>query len=302
MTWLGKILAVLVMLMAVAWMWFTVSVYVARTNWKNQSEMYKDAFEKARVARESEYRVYQSERDALAKQASTERTNAKGMAEQLAVAERVKDENVKKIAELDAIIKTSDIRAIELAASLQATLEELKGVRKRSNELEDKTVQLVREKESAEKARLEAQIQARQAEGEQRLAEARLEDVSAQLKDLQTSGGSASASVQNRLNKPPPPVPDGLRGTVTAVDGSFVAVTVGIDAGVAVGMVLDIFRSEGAGQYLGSVVITRVYPKQAVGEFKPANPRQTLKQLRPEQLPKVGDNVGRVGPVLVGAR
>ena len=302
MTWLGKILLVLVMLMAVAWMWFTVSVYVARTNWKNQSEMYKDAFEKARVARESEYRVYQSERDALAKQASTERTNASTLAEQLAKAERVKDENVKKIADLDAIIKTSDIRAIELAASLQATLEELKGVRKRSNELEDKTVQLVREKESAEKARLEAQIQARQAEGEQRLAEARLEDVSAQLKDLQTSGGSASASVQNRLNKPPPPVPDGLRGTVTAVDGSFVAVTVGIDAGVAVGMVLDIFRSEGAGQYLGSVVITRVYPKQAVGEFKPANPRQTLKQLRPEQLPKVGDNVGRVGPVLVGAR
>jgi hypothetical protein len=302
MTWLGKILAVLVMLMAVAWMWFTVSVYVARTNWKNQSEMYKDAFEKARVARESEYKVYLSERDALAKQATTERTNASTLAEQLAKAERVKDENVKKIADLDAIIKTSDIRAIELAASLQATLEELKGVRKRSNELEDKTVQLVREKESAEKARLEAQIQARQAEGEQRVAEARLEDVSAQLKDLQTSGGSASASVQNRLNKPPPPVPDGLRGTVTKVDGSFVAVTVGIDAGVAVGMVLDIFRSEGAGQYLGSVVITRVYPKQAVGEFKPANPRQTLKQLRPEQLPKAGDNVGRVGPVLVGAR
>jgi hypothetical protein len=100
MTWLGKILAVRVTLMAAAWMGLAVSIGSAQTT-------------------------------------PTEWTNDQALAKRVSDADRVRAQNAKKMADLDAIIKTSDIRAIELAASLQATLEELKGVQQRSNEVGD---------------------------------------------------------------------------------------------------------------------------------------------------------------------
>ena len=38
MTWLGKILTIVVMLGAVVWAYFTVQSYVTRVNWKNELE------------------------------------------------------------------------------------------------------------------------------------------------------------------------------------------------------------------------------------------------------------------------
>jgi hypothetical protein len=301
MTWLGKILAVLVMVMAVAGMWFITSAYVARTNWKTQADIYKKAYEDAKLARDSEYRLYQSQQDALSRQLNSEQANVASLTKRLADADAVKDENVKKMAQLDATIKESDIKAVELQASLQATLSEAQELRRRNNDLENKSVQLVRERQDSERGRLEAEIQARQAVAARRIVEQKADDLQAQLTDLKTSGGSGSASVQNRLNKPPPPIPDGLRGSVTAVASSGIAaVSVGLDAGLAVGSVVDVFR-EDAGKYLGTITIQEVHAKNAVGTFKPSDPRRTLKQLRPEELPKVGDTIGKVGPTLVGA-
>ena len=42
MTWIGKILLVFVLLLGLAVMWFITTVYVARTNWKND----RDAWQK----------------------------------------------------------------------------------------------------------------------------------------------------------------------------------------------------------------------------------------------------------------
>ena len=93
MTWLGKILAILVMVMAVAGMWFTTSAYVARTNWKTQADMYKKSFEEAKAARDNEYRVYLAEKNALLSQLNSEQANVASLTKRLADADLVKDEN-----------------------------------------------------------------------------------------------------------------------------------------------------------------------------------------------------------------
>ncbi len=111
MTWLAKILTARVILMAVVWMGFTVSVGVAQTR-------------------------------------PTEWTNEQALTKRVSDADRIRAQNAKKIADLDAIINASDIRAIELAASLQVTLEELRSVRKRSNELDDDMLPLLHLEES----------------------------------------------------------------------------------------------------------------------------------------------------------
>ena len=301
MTWLGKILAILVMVMAVAGMWFTTSAYVARTNWKTQADMYKKAYDEAKEARKNEYELYLAEKNSLSRQLKSEQANVESLTKRLTDADLVKDENTKQMAQLQTTIKESDIKAVELQASLQASLSEAETLRRRNNDLENKSVQLVRERQDSEKGRLEADIRARQAESQRRIVEQKADDLQAQLTDLKTSGGSGSASVQNRLNKPPAPVPDGLRGKVTAVaSGGIVAVSVGLDSGLAVGSVVDIYR-EGAGLYLGTIVIQDVQAKTAVGTFKPSDSRRTLKQLRPEELPKVGDTIGKIGPVTLVA-
>src|SRR5688572_24876827 len=66
MTWLGKILAFVVMILALVWMYFTVNVYVTRTNWKNESAKWRKAYDEAIAARESEHRIHQSSDSAYA--------------------------------------------------------------------------------------------------------------------------------------------------------------------------------------------------------------------------------------------
>ena len=69
------------------------------------------------------------------------------------------------------------------------------------------------------------------------------------------------------------PVLPNLRGEVVDVSGDLLTISIGIDAGLAVGTVLDIYRVEGGARYLGTVRVTdafNLYPKQAVVKFTPA--------------------------------
>jgi hypothetical protein len=84
-----------------------------------------------------------------------------------------------------------------------------------------------------------------------------------------------------------------LRGEVTHVSGDFVTLSIGIDAGLGVGSVLDIYRLDGGGRYLGTVKITsalNLFPKQAIATFTPAR-NVPLDRLRAEDMPRRGDEV-----------
>ena len=99
----------------------------------------------------------------------------------------------------------------------------------------------------------------------------------------------------DRLGKvpKPPPLIAGLRGQVTDAADDLVVLSVGIDAGLEVGAVLDIYRTEGGPRYLGTVKITNrlnLMPKQSIATFTPAR-KVALDKLRPEELPKKGDEV-----------
>ena len=68
MTWIGKILTVLVMIAAVVWMFLNVQAFTTRTNWKIEADRYKDAFKKAIDAREADYRAGLTEVDIVRKE------------------------------------------------------------------------------------------------------------------------------------------------------------------------------------------------------------------------------------------
>ena len=97
---------------------------------------------------------------------------------------------------------------------------------------------------------------------------------------------------------PAPPVPEGFKGTVRRVEGTpndlalgrevWVELTPGLDAGLKQGAILAVRRMAGAdGKYLGTITIARVNAKDAVGRFRPANPRN----IEADDLPKPGDQL-----------
>lgn len=294
MTWLGKILAVCAMVLALVWMWFTATVYVTRTNWKARSDQYQKAYEEAKAAREGEYRVYLAKEDALAKQVAAAEGKAAGLDRRLAELTKANADYTGQITALNATIKDTDVsKAVSLQAGLQAAQSELDAVRKRSGELEVERVRLTVLKEEAEKAKLAAEIAMRQSQAQLLLAQSLTEDLRAQLADARSPGGATA----RLLGGPQPsPVPQGFRGTVEAVgaDGGGLVLSVGADAGLSVGAEVDVYRTGTGAKYLGKAVVTRVEPKMSAATFRPASGRP-VSQLRPDERPRKDDEVGKVG-------
>jgi hypothetical protein len=180
---------------------------------------------------------------------------------------------------------------MERQGHIERTLAELVTVRARADVLENRVVALVRETEEAKKGETRANNEAK-------LARAIADENSRKVDELQGRLAEARAAVgggtlASRLNKQPPPVLANLRGEVTDVAGDLVTLSIGIDAGLAVGTTLDIYRTEGAPRYLGTVKITsplNLFPKQAIATFTPARD-VPFERLRPEERPKKGDEV-----------
>jgi len=294
MTWLGKILTIVVFLGVVVWAYFTVQAFALRTNWKKMAEDYKAAYANAVAARESEYNRYRASEDGKDRLLAIEKSRSDSLARTVAELQgEVKKANL-AVADIQNTLAQADVKAIKLEANVQAMTAEVAGVRKRNVELENSALRLVTDKEDA----LREMVRARNSE---RLALAiaddnakKVEDLLTRISDLKTGGGTGQGAVLRAINKPPPPVPAQLRGTVTDTAGDLLVISVGIDSGMAVGTVLDVYRAEnGSGRYLGKVKVTsanNLFPKEAIVSFTPARD-VPFGRLTPDELPKKGDKV-----------
>lgn len=290
MTWLGKILTFVVFIGAIVWVFFTVQAYATRTNWKTEADKYRKAFDEAKSRREDEHRRNQVSEDALNRLLVIERNKSKSLGEQVA---KLTDEAKKSsdaLAKNQKALDKADANAVQLAANNQRMLTELDSVRARNTILEDLRV-------SMEIARQDALRDKVRAENATKLAQAIADDNAKKVEELQNqnsqlrAGGGSPGNLLRTLEKPPPTLLANLRGEVNRVAGDQVEITIGIDAGIDKGSVLDVARLDGGGQYLGTIKITNVWPKQAVGTFIPARPGVPFERLRPEELPKKGDEV-----------
>jgi len=294
MTWIGKILMVFVLILGIAAMWFMTTVFVARTNWKSDRDAWQNLYKEADKARVAELNRYKAEKESLEKQLVAEQTNGKGLSAQIATLTGANDKISEDNKRMTAILQGADIKAVELQAINQALTDEVKQTRDRNVVLENERVVLTTARENAMKDRQEFENRARRANNDKQRLEARVESLSGQLAEARASGGSSTATVQNSFTKPAAPLPENIRGAVTSYENGYVSVNIGIDAGLTRGAKLDIYRTTGKGEYLGQIEIERVYPKSAVAKFIPRENRN-LRSLRPEQLPKTGDEVGLVG-------
>jgi hypothetical protein len=297
MSWLGKILTFVVFLGACVWAYFTVNVYVTRTNWKAETEKYKKAYQDAIAAREKDHREAQAEKEAYARMYAAELNRADGLSknlDDLTAAGRKADAAYRRLEE---DYNKADVQNKLLATNLNTTIDELTNTRKRNNDLEDRAVGLVLAKELADRERLRAENEAKLARAIADENARKVETLTAQVNELRaTGGGGGVATVLRSIEKPPAPLPENIRGTVlrNMTSGNFVHISIGIDAGLQPGSRLDVYRETNGGQYLGTLVVTStIEPKEAVAEFRPAR-GVPVSQLRPDELPRKGDTVGKL--------
>lgn len=296
MSWFGKILTFFVFIGASFCAYFSAAAYVTRTNWQVRADQYKKAFEDSEKFREKEGR---------ASAVALASLNLLYDAERKRVAELEKgyDDVRASVAKDDATYKQllANYTALQAQANVRdaqvkAIQDELKTTRDRNNFLQDDAVRLVLLKEAADRARIGAENDSRLARAIADENAKKIETLTALVTELRQTGGSGTATVLRSIEKAPAPLPENIRGTVEAnmsTDG-FVLIGIGIDAGLEPGSKLDVYRETGGGKYLGTLTVTgTLRPKEAVAEFRPARP-VGLTQLRPDEMPRKGDIVGRV--------
>lgn len=207
-----------------------------------------------------------------AEEAVKERDLALKRQNEEAVRERSRaEENAKLAAQAQ---KIAELAAKEAAARREEAKQALEAAEKRRAEqlkAVDEAAQL-----KVKSASLEVELQ---------LHKKRLQELERRIVELEKSnalGKNASA-----LEKPT----DDLRGQVTGVTPSgIIVVSIGHDAGLKVGQSMFVYRvgkDSRDGKFLGTVKITKVDPKQSLGQFTAATGEKTTK-------PDIGDQATTV--------
>jgi hypothetical protein len=304
MTWFGKILAFVVFVASVVWMYFSVQAFVTRTNWKNRADEYKAALKERDTALLAERQRYQAGETALKSLLVIEQRQTLNLTNQI----KALSDNLAKtdadFRKLQDSYNKGDVDARLLMAEKDSHLKESEIFRDRNKNLEEKAQALRLEVENAKKEEIRSKNQAKLAAAIADDYSKKIEDLVAKNNELRATGGSGQATVLKSIDKPPPPVLQNLRGEVTDVAGDLLTISVGIDSGMAVGTVLDVYRLDGGGKYLGTVKVTsalNLFPKQAIVTFTPARRDIPFDRLPVSDLPKKGDLV-RPPEALTGSR
>ncbi|MBY0514575.1 MAG: hypothetical protein K2P78_11765 [Gemmataceae bacterium] len=292
MTWLGKILTIVVFVMALAWLSLTAATFATRTNWKASSDKYKQLLEESEAQRKREYDAAQAKISDLNSQLAEARRSSETSADRNAQLSGALDLNARDYNLLNARIEKGDVLAVELAANLKAAQVELDAVRKRSAGLEDERKDLLISLNLARNTQAAAEADARQARSREEDSNKQNDYLRQLVNELRQRGGGgfAGPGETGPFGPNSPTVPEGARGSVTAYSDGLVVLSIGLDAGLTPGAELQVSRLSGGGRYIGTVVVTDVRPKMAVARFKPPFPKQ-MNQLKPDELPAVGDRV-----------
>jgi hypothetical protein len=304
MTWLGKILTFVVMVMAVVTMFFTAQAFVTRTAWQARADDATAKLKQSEDLRRQEERRHQAEVDALRRQAGLYLTQLEGPDGKGGL----KDQNRTLAGAVEAVRAETeklqknyaavDVAAVQQGTNLTATVAELRANRDQVAELQDKAVGLQLATELARREATKATNAARQSQAVADDYAKRVDDLQARVAELRARlGAGGGGGALGALDKPPPPLLENARGEVTEVVGDLLVVSIGIDSGLAVNTTLQVSRADGT--YLGTAKVADaqgLFPKQAIVVFTPARKDVPLDRQPPAALPRKGDLVRPAAP------
>jgi hypothetical protein len=282
MTVLGKILAVLNLVLSVAVGAFIVMTYVARTNWHAAV----DQLQKQVVVAREDANTYKAEadgargeilkaRDALAAR-DKEAKDAQASAE-----EQFKQESAR--------LQTERAKSKELQTSLAAVTgendrrqKEVAYLQQLVSQRDDQIKTMEKNVQDTRAMAVEAQIAATSTEQRNNALLDQNEKLTKQLQTAQQQGGGTPAAPGREVARNNPP-PEDVEGLIKATDpqSGYLTLSIGSDAGLTKGNTLEVYRLKPEPTYLGRIEILAVRPDEAVA--RPVS--------RPRGLLQAGDRV-----------
>lgn len=281
MNTIGKILVFFVLILSVIWNYLVVNAYATRTNYKNELEKVQKLYTEAAKAAGNSAKLAEEQRAASDATIAQLSADIKSLTARVQAAEnetatyKVQVEAIGKDKEkfiVDAGLQQTGIKTLESQVDL--TRAQISTLDKKLN---DSTIA----EQKAENEKLQARIERDAAFRKADDYEKRLLDLNDQYVTLKNGGigGVGAARV-------PPTDPD-FRATVTGAAGDQIEISLGSNAGLQKGAVLDISRPS-AKKYIGKITIERVDPFGATGRFTPL---ATIGKPTAADLPAKGDTV-----------
>lgn len=281
MNTIGKILVFFVLILSVIWNYLVVNAYATRTNYKNELEKVQKLYGEAAKAAGSSSKLAEEQRAASDATIAQMAADIKSLTERVRAAE---NDSATYKAQVEAIGKDKEKFVVD--AGLQITgIKTLQSqvdlLRTQVTSLDKKLNDSVIAEQKAENEKLQARIERDSAFRKADDYEKKLLDQNDQLDNLKNGvrGGVGTARI-------PATDPD-IRATVTGAAGDQIEISLGGNAGLQKGAVLDISRPS-AKKYIGKITIERVDPFAATGRFTPL---ATIGKPTAADLPTKGDVV-----------
>jgi uncharacterized phage infection (PIP) family protein YhgE len=270
MTILGKIMAILVFFLSVAWLYLTANLYSTRAEWKKAyTDARKDADQSNKLAEE---RIKQLilERQAIDARQQAADDSVKAISSQLATTQKKYEE-----------LLASSNRMADATAQLTPTIKQYDTSIKK---VQDQVDKLTQENATLSVARDQSKMETQLATNKMNdaildkntLLKAN-EDLVNKLQAAQDAAGGRGGAAGGAVT---------FRGEVLAADGDVLAFNGGLNAGVKVGQVYKVSRNV-APFFVGYVTVTKADPQASAGTFTPPSGQKVAGQY----VPKQGDTV-----------
>lgn len=266
MTAVGKILIFFVLLLSVATSALMVFAYQARTNWKVSAQKNAALAQVAEAAYRSELDGRKLDRargedtaKALDTQLNTARELVKSQGKQI-------DDHQKVLAEKDNAFTAQNTTQARLTEELSRLKTEREDFNKKYNQLQEAITVLTNKNGDLEKASAVTTNKLSDSERRKDAVTVELQKAVAEMASLRAGNATPGSNGKSTV-----PAPANVRGLVTYVGSTgLVQIDVGADSNLQVGNEIFVARMKPAPMFLGTIKLTRVNPKEAVGQFIPA--------------------------------
>jgi chromosome segregation ATPase len=272
MTVLGKILVFINLVFSLLTGGLIVMVFLTRAQWNDAFKKQQDAYKIAVAQAQADVKAVQDQVQAKQGEVDAAKRDREDVTRQLTDAQAkfagVRDQLTQLTTQKDA--ETRNLTA--LTEEVNRRRDEVKLLQTQLASRDKKVVDLEKSLTAQRDQAVQYKIERDASIERNRTLLAQVEAQSRQINAVRQPGSPAPAAAA-QLRKPA----EDVRGQVTEVNGSFVSVSIGSDAGVTKNNVLQVYRLSPP-EYVGTLEILEARPSEAVGRFKPAQPRSRVQK------------------------
>jgi hypothetical protein len=266
MTVLGKTLVFFNLVFSIITGALVLMVFSARTNWQVATKKFEAELQVAQASvtayQKEAADTRQNAQEEIAKW-KTELDNTKGQLTQAMSRQKLDDD---KYVKESAKVSQQETTIKSITTDRDRNADEVRILARQKDGMQKRIGDLVKVNSESHDGRVMAEIEANayKTRNEQLVATLKnLEKANQELRvKLGTAGGSATRVVSEN---PPPENVEGLVKKSDAASG-LVTISIGSDAGLAVGHTMEIYRLEPSAKYLGKLQIKDVQPHSAVAK------------------------------------